>query len=85
MESSRSEKRHKTLLNEFVFYVFFKVSSWQSMRDIHATSLDELTEPLLYSRYAELLLSRPRPQCLRASQGYCMVQAISPPQEPQLC
>ena len=44
-----AEKRHKTLLSEFVFYVFFKVSSWQSMRDIHATSLDELTEVLLHS------------------------------------
>ena len=28
------------------------------MRDIHATSLDELTELLLHSRYAELQLSR---------------------------
>ena len=32
---------HRTLLNEFFFY---QVSSWQSIRHIHVTSLDELTE-----------------------------------------
>ena len=37
-------KRYKTLLNEFFIYVFPKLSSWQSMRDIHVASLDELTE-----------------------------------------
>ena len=56
-------KCHKTLLNKFFFYVFFKVSSWQSMRDIHVTSLEELTELMLHSpaRYAELPLSRSGP------------------------
>ena len=54
-------KSHKTFLDEFVFYVFPKVSSRQSMRDIHATALDELTELLLHLRYAELLLSRSGP------------------------
>ena len=29
-------KRHKTLLNEFCFYVFSRFWSWQSMRDIQS-------------------------------------------------
>ena len=36
-------KRHRTLLNEFCFYVFYKVLSCQCMRNIHATTLDEFT------------------------------------------
>ena len=52
-------KRHKTLLNEFFFYCFPKVSSWQSMRDIHVASLDELTELVLHLHYAEVSLSWP--------------------------
>ena len=42
MESSRSSTQVSQDIIELFFYLFFKVSSWQSMRNIYATSLDEL-------------------------------------------
>ena len=32
----------KTLLNEFFFYVLSKVSSWQSMSELHVTTLNDV-------------------------------------------
>ena len=52
----------KTMLNAFFFYVFSKVSSWQSMSEFHVTTLDKVTELILNSTYQALSSSKSGPE-----------------------
>jgi len=51
----------KTMLNEFFFYVFSKVSSWQSMKDLEVTTMDDVQELLMDAAYAVIPESRSGP------------------------
>ena len=55
-------KSHKTLLNEFFFYVLSKVSSWQSMKDMTVTSMDDVTELIVNSKYLHIEASKSGPE-----------------------
>ena len=39
------------MLTEFFFYAFSKISSWKSLSELQATTLDDITDLFLQSTY----------------------------------
>ena len=50
------------MFNEFFFYVFSKVSSWQSMSEFQVTTLDDITALMINSTYQALDSSKSGPE-----------------------
>ena len=48
------------MLNEFFFYVFPKILSWQSLSELQVTTLDYITYHFLWSTHRFLPLSKSR-------------------------